>query len=83
MAKKTAEPVAIPKKYRVLSDTSIGGVAYRVNDVVILAEADGALYVEIGVADADPSAVAYCEGELGAVARDNAAEAAALAPDSE
>lgn len=83
MAKKQAAAPVVPKKARILADVEIDGVLYRANDVVIIDETLGAYYLELGVIDQTPEAVAYCEGELGAKARDHAAEAAALEPAEE
>lgn len=67
MAKKAAE--AAVRKARVLHDVSIDGVVYRGGELILISEAKAAAYRDLGSFDFDPSAVAYCEEELGLKAR--------------
>ncbi len=83
MARKNADgggsDAGVVKKVRVLADVVIEGVTYRANDVISIDAQLWAQYVDIAALDASPEAVQYCEAELGAAARDHAAEAAAVA----
>lgn len=54
------------KKVRILVDQNIDGVAYRCNDVVDLSVALAKPLLELGAADDNKAAVAYCLNELGA-----------------
>jgi hypothetical protein len=69
----------VPKKVRVLVDTTVGGVKYKPNQVVIFPDDVAKPLIAGAEVDSSKEAVAYCETELGAVAitHETAAEAAA------
>lgn len=51
------------KKVRVLVDTSIEGVDYKINQVVELPDAVAKAYADAGVVDIAKAAIAYAVGE--------------------
>lgn len=78
MARKNSDGAGGLVKARALADVNIEGVQYLANDVISLDSALCAEHVAAGSLDVEPAAVAYCETELGATARDHAAEAAPI-----
>lgn len=66
-------------KVRVLAATA----GFKPNEVALLSEAEAKAAVANGWADAAPEAVAYCEKDLGAVARKPAVELPDEAPAGE
>lgn len=69
----------MPKKVRVLVDTTVGGVKYKPNQVVIFPDDVAKPLIAGAEVDSSKEAVAYCETELGATAivHETAAESAA------
>lgn len=53
-------------KTRILTDTTIDGVDYKVNQVVVLDGEQAERLQEAGVLDTSPASVKYCVDELGA-----------------